>query len=112
VVIAAEFPFLEVVATMAVFFAFVIWVWMIFAVLTDVFRRHDIGGWLKALWVVGLIVFPLLGTLVYLIRHHAGLATRSVERLADHETLLVAQARAAGATNGEPAVHAGRGTLP
>src|ERR1051325_2502103 len=60
-VVAADYPLLDVVWTMFVFFGFVIWMWMLFVVFGDIFRRHDIGGWAKAGWSVLLIFFPLLG---------------------------------------------------
>ena len=44
----ADFPFLEVLWTMIIFFAWVIWIWIVITVLVDLFRRHDIGGWGKA----------------------------------------------------------------
>jgi hypothetical protein len=48
-------------------------------ILTDVFRRRDIGGWSKALWVIFLIILPFLGALVYLIANHDGMANRSAK---------------------------------
>ena len=66
--IAADYPFLDVLWTLIIFFAWVIWIWIAITVLADVFRRHDIGGWAKAAWVVFVIVIPFLGVLVYLYR--------------------------------------------
>jgi hypothetical protein len=79
-VIAADYPFLDVLWTMILFFAWVAWIWMMIVILTDVFRRRDIGGWVKAGWCVLLIVVPFLGALIYLIAHHDGIAERSLER--------------------------------
>jgi ABC-type Fe3+ transport system permease subunit len=62
---------------MIIFFTWVIWIWMMIIILTDVFRRRDIGGWAKALWVIFLIILPFLGVLVYLIANHNGMAERS-----------------------------------
>jgi Phospholipase_D-nuclease N-terminal/Short C-terminal domain len=73
----ADFPFLELLWTMIIFFAWVIWIWIAITVLIDVFRRHDIGGWGKAAWTVFIIVFPFLGVLVYLIAQHEGMRERS-----------------------------------
>jgi hypothetical protein len=75
--IAADYPFLNILWTMIIFFAWVIWIWMIFTILADVFRRRDISGWGKAGWTVFLIVLPFLGALVYLISQHDGMAERS-----------------------------------
>jgi Short C-terminal domain/Phospholipase_D-nuclease N-terminal len=76
--IAADYPFLEVLWTMIIFFAWVIYIWVAITVLVDVFRRHDIGGWGKAFWVVFVIVLPFLGILTYLITQHDSMRERSV----------------------------------
>jgi Phospholipase_D-nuclease N-terminal/Short C-terminal domain len=78
--IAADYPFLDVLWTMIIFFAWVIWIWIAITVLIDVFRRHDIGGWHKAAWVVFVIVLPFLGVLVYLIAQHEGMRERSAQQ--------------------------------
>ena len=75
--IAADYPFLDVFWTMIIFFTWVIWIWILIVILSDLFRRRDFGGWVKALWVIVLIVLPFLGTLVYLIAYHNGMAERS-----------------------------------
>jgi phospholipase D-like protein/putative oligomerization/nucleic acid binding protein len=76
---AADYPFMNVLWTMIIFFCWVVWIWMMVIILTDVFRRRDIGGWTKALWVVFLIVLPFLGALVYIIAQHDGMAERNVK---------------------------------
>ena len=77
--IAADYPFLDVFWTIIIFFTWVIWIWILIVILTDVFRRRDIGGWSKALWVIFLIILPFLGVLVYLIANHNGMAERSAK---------------------------------
>jgi threonine/homoserine/homoserine lactone efflux protein len=77
--IAADYPFMNILWTMILFFTWVIWIWMMVVILTDVFRRRDISGWSKGLWVVFLIVFPFLGALVYLIAQHDGMAERTAQ---------------------------------
>jgi hypothetical protein len=76
--IAADYPFLDVLWTMILFFAWVAWIWIVITVFIDLFRRDDIGGWGKAGWVVFVIVLPFLGVLVYLIAQHEGMRERSV----------------------------------
>src|SRR5215208_5623170 len=76
----ADFPFLEVLWTMIIFFAWVIFIWIAITVLIDVFRRHDISGWGKAAWTVFIIVLPFLGVLVYLIAQHEGMRERSAKQ--------------------------------
>jgi hypothetical protein len=75
--IAADYPFLDVFWTILIFFCWVIWIWIVITVLVDVFRRDDIGGWAKAAWVVFVIVLPFLGVLIYLIAQHDGMRDRS-----------------------------------
>jgi hypothetical protein len=78
-VIAADYPFLNILWTMIIFFCWVVWIWIMVVILTDVFRRRDISGWGKAAWVAFLIVLPFLGALVYLISQHDKMADRSAE---------------------------------
>jgi hypothetical protein len=76
--IAADYPFLDIFWTMVLFFAWIVYIWMMVIILTDVFRRQDIGGWTKAGWVVFLIVLPFVGALAYLIAQHEGMAARNL----------------------------------
>ena len=62
-------------------FAFVIWFWLAISVFSDLFRRSDISGWGKAAWVIGVILFPYLGVLAYLIFQGEGMRERRVERV-------------------------------
>jgi uncharacterized membrane protein YcjF (UPF0283 family) len=78
--IAADYPFLEVFWTILVFFSWVVWIWIVVTVLIDLFRRDDISGWGKAAWVVFVIVLPFLGVLVYLIAQHDGMRERSAKQ--------------------------------
>jgi Phospholipase_D-nuclease N-terminal/Short C-terminal domain len=75
-VIAATYPFLSVLWDILIFFAWVIFIWIAITVLIDVFRRHDVSGWGKALWVVFIVVLPWIGVLAYLIVNHTGMAER------------------------------------
>jgi len=59
-------------------FAFIVWFWLLITVAADLFRRHDISGWIKAIWVIAWIVFPYLGVLAYLIFQGKGMAERNV----------------------------------
>ena len=79
-VIAADYPFLDILWTMIIFFTWVVWIWLMIVILTDVFRRRDISGWGKGAWTVFLIVLPFLGALVYLIGNHDGMAERNLEQ--------------------------------
>jgi putative oligomerization/nucleic acid binding protein/phospholipase D-like protein len=62
-------------------FIFVVWFWLLIAVYMDLFRRYDISGWAKAIWVIGLVVFPYLGVLAYLITQNRGMAERNNQQV-------------------------------
>jgi hypothetical protein len=74
--IAADYPFMDVFWTMLVFFAWVIWFWLLITVFSDLFRRHDTSGWGKAAWTVFVVFLPYLGVLVYLIAQGKHMAER------------------------------------
>ena len=61
-------------------FAFVVWFWLLVVIYGDLFRRHDISGWGKAFWVIGLVVFSYLGILAYLITQGRGMAERNAQQ--------------------------------
>jgi Phospholipase_D-nuclease N-terminal/Short C-terminal domain len=78
--IAADYPFLDVLWTIIVFFAWFAWIWIAVTCFIDIFRRDDIGGVHKAVWVVFIIVVPFLGVLVYLIAQHDGMRERQLNQ--------------------------------
>ena len=61
-------------------FVLIVWFWLLITVAADLFRRHDISGWIKALWVIAWIVVPYLGVLAYLIFQGRGMAERNVRQ--------------------------------
>jgi hypothetical protein len=77
--IAADYPFLDVLWTMLIFFAWIIWFWLLITVFADVFRRHDTSGFAKVLWIIFVIVLPFLGVFIYLIVNHDGMTQRSMK---------------------------------
>jgi hypothetical protein len=74
-----SYPFLEVFWTMLIFFAFVIWIWILITVFIDLFRRHDTSGFAKVLWIIFIVVLPYLGVFVYLIAEHKGMTERAIK---------------------------------
>lgn len=66
-------------------FFFVIWFWLIVTVFADLFRRHDISGWIKVLWIIAVILIPLLGVFIYLVTQHGGMADRTQKDVAQFE---------------------------
>jgi Phospholipase_D-nuclease N-terminal/Short C-terminal domain len=79
-ILASSYPFLEVFWTMLIFFAFVVWIWILFTVLADLFRRHDTSGFSKVLWIIFIIILPYLGVFVYLIAEHTGMTERAIKQ--------------------------------
>jgi ABC-type multidrug transport system fused ATPase/permease subunit len=78
--LASSYPFLDVLWTMFIFFLFFIWIMILFRVFADIFRRHDIGGGSKTLWVIFVIILPFLGVLIYLLTQNEGMTQRAMER--------------------------------
>ena len=77
--IGADYPFLDVLWTLFVIFAWVIWFWLLITIFADVFRRHDIGGGTKALWCIFVIITPFIGVFVYLISQNKGMNERNLQ---------------------------------
>jgi hypothetical protein len=78
--LAADYPFLDLMWTMLIFFIWILWFWLLFTVFADIFRRHDISGWGKAAWLLFTILLPFLGVFVYLITQNTGMTERNLER--------------------------------
>jgi len=74
---AADYPFLDVFWTMILFFFWVAWIWVLVIIIGDLFRRHDTSGFVKALWLIFLILIPFLGVLIYLIANSTGMSERA-----------------------------------
>lgn len=77
--LAAEYPLLNIIWTMFVFFGFVLWISLMFRTFGDLFGRDDVSGWGKAGWSLLIILVPLFGVLIYLISQGKGMAERQVE---------------------------------
>jgi hypothetical protein len=80
--IAADYPFMDVFWSILVFFVWVAWLMVLFRIIGDIFRRHDASGWGKAAWLIFVIVLPFLGVLVYLIANGSDMARRDLEHAA------------------------------
>src|SRR5215469_4505743 len=61
-------------------FMFVLWFWLLIIVVSDLFRRHDMSGWAKAIWLIALIVFSYLAIFVYMITQSRGMAERNSQQ--------------------------------
>jgi hypothetical protein len=78
--VLATYPFLSGFWYLLIFFAWVIWFWLLITVFSDLFRRHDTSGWVKAAWIIFVILMPYLGVLIYLIANHGGMADRNMRQ--------------------------------
>ena len=77
---ASDYPFLDLMWTMLVFFGWVIWFWLLIVIFGDLFHRSDVSGWGKAGWTVVLIVLPFIGVLAYLIVQGRNMGRRRERR--------------------------------
>ena len=78
--VGADYPFLDVLWTMLIIFAWIIWFWLLITVFTDLFRRRDTSGFAKVLWIIFVILLPFLGVFIYLIVNHDGMTERSMKQ--------------------------------
>jgi len=98
--IAADYPFMDVVWTMLIFFAWVIWFWLLITIFGDVFRRRDISGWGKTGWTLFVIFLPYLGVFIYLIAEHQGMADRNLQQVHAAQTQTDEYIKSVAATQG------------
>ena len=100
--VASDYPFLDVFWSMMIFFLWVAWIWILIMILSDLFRRHDLSGWGKALWMIFVIIAPFLGVLVYLIFESKGIAERNMQRQQQYQAQADDYIRTVAST-GDPA---------
>lgn len=79
----ADIDFGEALLLALQIFFFVVWIWILITILTDLFRDHEMGGWSKAAWVLFLVLIPFLAALVYLIARGSGMRERAIQAQAD-----------------------------
>jgi hypothetical protein len=99
-VLATDYPFMDILWTMLIFFAWVVWIWMMVVILTDLFSRTDVSGWGKAAWCIFMIILPFIGVLTYLIAQHDGLQSRSAARAETANRQFDERVRQAAAADG------------
>ena len=84
--LAADYPFLDIFWTMLIFFLWIAWFFLLFRVIADVFRRRDIGGGGKTLWLIFVIIVPFLGVFIYLIAEGHKMGERDMKQAQDAQT--------------------------
>ena len=101
--LAADYPFLDVMWTMVVFFVWISWFMLLFRVVGDIFRRHDLGGGGKVLWLIFVIALPFLGVFVYLIGQSKGMTERSIEQVRAQQSQMDDYVRSVASSGGAAA---------
>ena len=101
--LASEFGTGQVFLSMLYFFLFFIWIWLLIVVFSDIFRSHDISGWSKAFWVIGIIILPYLGVLLYLIIRGHKMAEHAQQAAAAQDAAAKAYIQQAAGTGGSSA---------
>ena len=99
--LATNYPILDIFLTTLYFFIFIIWLWLLFMVFIDIFRSHDLGGWAKGLWVIGIIIMPYLGVLIYLIFRGGKMHERAAQQAALQQKAFDQYVKQAAGTPGE-----------
>ena len=98
---AYDYPVLGVFWSMFIFFLWVLWFFLLFRVIADVFRSHDLGGVAKTLWLVFVLLVPFLGVFVYVIARGDGMGRRDIEHAQARDQAFQAYVReTAGSTGG------------
>jgi hypothetical protein len=101
--VLADYPFLDVLWTLFVIFIWVIWFWLLITVFADVFRRHDIGGGKKTLWLIFVIVVPFLGVFIYLISQSSAMAERNAKQMQAQQAQMDSYVKSVAGSGGAAA---------
>jgi ABC-type multidrug transport system fused ATPase/permease subunit len=99
--IASSYPILDAFLTMLYFFLFIIWIWLLIMVFSDIFRSHDMGGGAKALWVIFVILVPYLGVFVYLIARGGKMHERAAAQAAEQQKAFDSYVKQAAGTSSD-----------
>jgi hypothetical protein len=99
-VLAYDYPVLGVFWSMLVFFLWIMWFFLLFKVIADIFRSHDMGGWAKALWLIFVLVVPFLGVFVYVIARGDEMGKRDMAEAQARETAFQSYVRETAGSGG------------
>jgi hypothetical protein len=98
--IASSYPILDAFLTMLYFFLFIIWIWLLIMVFSDIFRSQDMGGGSKALWSIFVIILPFLGVFVYLLARGGKMHERQAAQAAEQQKAFDQYVRQAAGSDG------------
>ena len=101
--LASDFGTGQVFLSMLWFFLFFIWIWLLIVVFSDLFRSHDLSGWAKAFWIIGIIILPYLGVLLYLIVRGHKMAEHAQQAAQAQDAAAKAYIQSATGTTASPA---------
>ena len=101
----ADIGFGEVLLIALEIFFFVIWIWILITILTDLFRDHELGGWSKAAWVLFLVFIPFLTALIYLIARGSGMRDRTIAAQSEAKQQIDAYVRQAAGSSPADELH-------
>jgi hypothetical protein len=93
-------PLIHILWSFFIIFIWVAWFWILISITIDIFRRHDTGGGVKALWLIFIIFAPFLGVLVYLITQSKGMAERHAEQASRQQQAMDQYIQATAASGG------------
>ena len=99
-IVAADYPLLNIFWTIIIVFAWVAWFWVLIMIISDLFSRHDIGGWGKALWMLFVIIVPFLGVFIYLIAEGKSMGERRMALVEESQKQFDAHVREVAASEG------------
>lgn len=99
-IVAADYPLLNIFWTIIIVFAWVAWFWVLIMIISDLFSRHDIGGWGKALWMLFVIIVPFLGVFIYLIAEGKSMGERRMALVQESQKQFDAHVREVAASEG------------
>lgn len=102
-----DYPLLNLFWTMLWFFLWIMWLFLLFRIITDIFRSHDLSGWLKAGWLILVLVVPFLGVLLYVVVRGKSMGERDLQQAKAADESLKAYLRDAADSGGRT----GRGSV-
>ncbi len=101
--LANSYPVLDIFWTIVQIFVFIIWIWLLIVVFSDIFRSHDMGGLAKALWVIFVVFIPYLGVLIYLIARGGSMHERAIAQAQRQQQAFDSYVKQAAGSRGSSA---------